>query len=342
MNLKLNNKDFYGFSDFSLTLNYGAVASAFSLGLYFDPYNADHKKLLRPGAYTEARVEHNGELLITGPLLSPTFTDSPAKQLVKIGGYSRPGVLEDCEPPLSIYPLEFQKLSLREIADKLLAPFQLSYTYTNTVAAEMNEVYETVDAKNTQSVKAFLSELAAQKNIVISHTPAGQLLFTRARTDRTPIIDLDNGGMPGTEISLSFNGQAMHHEITVFKEAAADAGNAGEATISNPYVSAYRPKVMVQSSGTDVDTSLAAKTALAAQLKNIKLTVQTDRWEVNGAVIKPNNIISVRSPELFLYNKTRWFIESVALKGNEKQTTATLTCVLPEVYSGETPKNIFE
>ena len=65
-------------------------------------------------------------------------------------------------------------------------------------------------------------------------------------------------------------------------------------------------------------------------------------WELNGAVIKPNQIITVRNPELYLYKKSNWFIESVQLDGDAEQTVATLTCVLPETYNGGTPSYIFE
>jgi len=65
-------------------------------------------------------------------------------------------------------------------------------------------------------------------------------------------------------------------------------------------------------------------------------------WEIEGKVIKPNQIITVRNPELYLYKKSNWFIESVQLDGDETQTVATITCVLPETYNGGTPSYIFE
>ena len=66
-----------------------------------------------------------------------------------------------------------------------------------------------------------------------------------------------------------------------------------------------------------------------------------DRWDLNEKIIRPNKIITVQNPKLYLFKKTRFFIESVELTGNEKQTSAVLTCFLPEVYDSKTPKNIF-
>jgi prophage tail gpP-like protein len=81
---------------------------------------------------------------------------------------------------------------------------------------------------------------------------------------------------------------------------------------------------------------------LSQELKNIKLTINLDRWEIDGKLIKPNSIIAVKNPEIYLFQKSNWFIESVRFIGDEKQRTATLTCVLPSVYDGSTPSYIFE
>jgi hypothetical protein len=144
-------------------------------------------------------------------------------------------------------------------------------------------------------------------------------------------------------MTMRFNGQKMHSDITVQKQAGIEGGNSGENTIVNPFVPfVYRPKVVKQNSGNDNDTLEAAKSIRSAEMKGIVLTIKTSMWEIEGEVIKPNQIITVRNPELYLYKKSNWFIESVKLDGDEKQTIATLTCVLPETYNGGTPSYIFE
>lgn len=341
MELKINNKKFDFFNSFNMTLKYDAIASAFSFNVYFNPENPDHKELMQPGAYNSCEVIHNGETLIKGVIISQTFNNSPVKQLSALGGYSFTGVLEDCEIPTSIYPLQSDGLTLKEIAEKIIKPFGLSMVIDSAVEKEMGEVYDVSKAKVTQSCKAYLSELAAQKNVIISHTAKGSLLFTKAKTNQKPFLNFPEATTPATSMSLSFNGQAMHNSITVMKEADADGGNAGEATISNPLCNRFRPKVLVQSSGDDIDTEKAARTALSNELKNVVLTITTDRWEVDEKIIKPNSIISVHNHELYLYKKTNWFVEEITFVGDNKQTTATMKCVLPSVYDNSTPSNIF-
>ena len=344
VNDRIRNRKVDFFNKFNLSLRYDSVASAFGFSGYFNPDNNEHKDLFCIGHYHLVTLEHNDELLLTGYMLSEKLKDSSKTQPIIISGYSLPGCLEDCKIPTSLYPLESNNLSLSEIAKKLIAPFGLKMVIDPAVLSAMNKVYEKATAKEGQTIKAFLTELAGQRDIIISHNEHGNILFTKAKTKRKPIIHYGaDGGVPFTSMELDFNGQAMHSDITVIKEAGRNGGNAGEASVKNPYVRhVFRPDVISQTSGDDNDTMLVAKRRLAAELKNLKLTIVTDRWEIDGKIIRPNNLITVTNPKVYLFKKSTWFIEQIDFAGDEKSTTATLTCCIPESYSGETPKYLWE
>lgn len=343
INDRINVRTIQFFNNFTLDLKYDSIASAFAFSFYFDPNDPAQAELACVSHFHEAQVYYNDELLINGYILSEAFTSSPQKELVGFSGYSLPGVLGDCQIPPSLYPLQSDGLSLRQIANRLLVPFKLKMVVDDSVSSKMDIAYEKTTAKETQTIADYLTELAAQRNIVLSHDAAGNLLFTSAKTKLTPLLNFDStNSIPYTKMSMSFSGQQIHSEITVIKQADKDGGNAGQATVINPYVPiVYRPKVIVQSSGDDNSTQEAAMNALTEELKNISLTIETDRWEVDGKIIKPNNIISVTNPDLYLYKKANWFIESIKFVGDAQKTTATLKCVLPEVYNNKMPVNIF-
>jgi len=347
INDRIRNRRVELFSRIALNLRYDSIASAFSFSGYFDPNNTEHKELYCIGHYHICTLEHNGELLFTGNILSEGFSDQNVRELVSIGGYSLPGVLEDCNIPTSLYPLQSDGLSLREIAQKLIKPFGISMVVDSAVSKEMDEIFDETTAEASSTIKDYITSLASQKNIVVSHNAKGNLVFTRARTNGPSIITFDTqdeNSIPFTKMGFSFNGQGMHSHITVLKEPDTDGGNEGEYTIRNPYVinSVYRPKVIIQNSGTDIDTEKAARMALASELKNLRLVITTDRWEINGKCIKPNSVISVRNPKIYLYKKSTWFIEEISLEGDNKSMVATLTCCLPEVYNDRTPEYLFK
>jgi prophage tail gpP-like protein len=354
MILKINDRfinrkvDF--FNEFSVTLVHDSVASVFGCSFYFDPNNKEHKEFACVSHYHEVQVEHKGELLITGVMTSQNFKRSAVKSMASFGGYSKPGVLEDCEIPTSLYPLQTDGMSLKQITERLINPFKLKLIVDSSVSDRVNKTFKTSNASETQTIKGYLTELATQKNIIITHDEFGNLLFTESKTTQKPIIDFIDGVgnmngtfFPATDIELNFDGQGMHSHITLQKQASEDGGNAGEHTIRNPYVigSYFRPAVKSQSSGDDNDTTLAARQELSKELKGLKLTIKLDRWDINGKIIRPNNIISIYDPEIYIWKKTEFFIESVDFQGNEKSQTCTLHCVLPEVYQNGKVNSIF-
>lgn len=346
MNLKINDRikvrDIEFFNDFSMTLRYDSLSSTFNFGFYYNPSNPDHRELACVSHFHEAIIEHNGTRLMTGYILAEVFDDQSAKTLSQFAGYSLPGVLEDCQIPTSLYPLQYDGLTLREIATKLINPFKLKMIVDDSVSDKMDKVFTKTTATATQSIKDYLNDLASTRDIVMSNDNLGNLLFTSAKSKQAPILIIGPEGIPGVSMTMSFSGQQLHSHITVIKQADKDGGNAGESTIVNPFVPiVYRPKVITQNSGDDNDTATAARMALSEELRNITLTVNIDRWDIDGEIILPNNIIRVKNPSLFLFNDTDWFIESIAYKGNNVDNTAVLTCVLPEVHNKNVPKNIF-
>jgi len=352
MILKINdrfvNRKIDFFNNFQMNLKHDSVASTFQVAAYFDPFNEGHKEAFCVGHYHDVSLEENGETILNGFALSQAFTVSTVKEMAKISGYSHPGVLEDCTIPPQLYPLQSDGLSLIQITERLIRPFKhVKLEVDPAVQSRASKALKTSTASQTQTIKQYLTELAKQKNIILSHTLDGKLLLTESKTKGTPILDFDltvpGGGKPGVKFDLVFDGQQMHSDITLQRQASIDGGNAGTYTIENPYVPiVYQPTTASQTSGDDNDTSLAARRALANELRALTLKIQLDRWAVNGKLITPNNTITIKAPELYLYEKSTWFIESVDVVGNEKEQTTTLNCVLPEVYTNEVPTSFWE
>jgi prophage tail gpP-like protein len=352
------------FNKFEVNMKYDSLGSTFKFDFLFDPNNPEHKEMACIGHYHIAKLKEGKETLMTGYVLSEALNDYPEQQLVSIGGYSLPGVLQDCEIPVGeptswvnpskgyaknilnkTWPGTFQSngLSLKEIAEKTIAPFGLQMVIDPIVADLMNETYDEITAKEKQSAKSYLCELAAQKNIIVTDDQHGRIVFTRPKANQSPVFHFQDN-IPGTSMSLVFSGQGMHSHIRVVQQAdVIEEIPSNEGQVENPFVPfVFRPHIAVQSSGSANDTLKAAKNLLAKELKNITLTIDIDRWNVTNKIIRPGQIISVTNPRVYLYKKSNWFVEEVNLKGDERQTIANLKCVLPCVYDGSTPKYLWE
>lgn len=341
--LKIKNRKFDFFNKTEVVLKYANIASTFSFSAYFDSESSEHKRLFKPLTYPPVTVEtENGIRLITGVVLGSSFSSEPKQKLASISGYSKTGVLMDCPIPVSEYPIQFDGLSLFEISQKLCKPFGISVILgSNTESA--NDLFDEITSTNTKSIAQFLSETAAQKNLFLTHSSRGNLFIKSTIKTTRPKATFEYG-VPGNSLSMSVSGQGMHNEITVQNQASISGNNASEETVRNPFVSAFRPTTKSQSSGTDTDTVSAVQNALVNEYKKIRLTIKIDRWTWPGTneIMKPNNIISVHDHDLFLFRKRNFFVEEVALKEDAKNgQTATLKCVIPEVYNGKKPNNIF-
>ncbi len=344
MILKINNQNFDFFNEINIDLKYNSFASAFSFTADFNPDNINHRRLFRPLAYQSVEVINDGQTLLTGTVLNHKFSHDSVPRLISVSGYSRAGVIQDSDIDVDNYPLEFNNVSLVDITEKLIAPFNIALIIDPLVQTGASEVIEKVQAKASQKIGQFINQIAAQKNIVVSHNSAGDIVFTRsnanARSSATYREEL-----PGVLISLDVSGQSMHDRITVFKQADLKNDNAAEETIINPLIGASRPIVKQQNTGSDIDTVQAARNSRAAELRNIKLTIESDRlnW-YNGQrleLIAPNRIITVISPNNYIFNPTNFFVESVKMKLTNESETATISAVLPQVYNDQNPRAIF-
>lgn len=349
MILKIGNRTFEEYNGVSVSLRYDSVASTFSFDVLFEPERSDHREVFQPATYKSVTIEHEGELLITGQLLSHSFRSSSITELTSVAGYSKTGVLEDCEIPTSVYPLQSNKLTLRQIANKILKPFKLDLVVDPIVQSVVDKVYPVSTASDSQSCKQYLAELAGQRHVMLTHNERGGLVMTQAQVSAPPIHDFYVKDQ-WLSMELGFDGQAMHSEITMIKQQTKGRkdgthkkGNAGQAAIKNPYVpsSQFRPRTVRQTSGEMVDTKNAVRNMLSEEIATIPLKIEIKGWKLNGRIVRPNTVVTVTNPDLYLYNKTRWFVAQVDFHGDQNAETALLTCFPLAAFSSGTPLNIF-
>ena len=345
--LVIGDTAFDKFLEFNLNLRYDSVASDFSFTPWFDPSNEAHKQAFKPGTYKPVKVYYNDEILLTGTVLNLSFVSSAQNNGLAISGYSVTGVLEDCQIPTSAYPLHSKGLDLKSITEKICAEFGIKVIVDPSVSGKIGKVFKNATATNQQSAKQYITDMAAQQGIIVTHDAIGNIILTECNTKSTPLFDF-TGGIPGVEFKLDFDGQKMHSNVTTLRQAKIGGRNTkknpvvGQAKVSNPYCNVFRPRVARQQAGDEHDTGKAARTNLSEELKGIGVKGNLSTWNINGVFIKPNQIITIENPYLCLFKKTRFFIESVSYKLDANGESCSIDCYLPEVYNQDTPKNIFE
>lgn len=326
--LNLIDKQYIYFSEYSIDLTYNAIASSFT-------FKVQKNVLDNLLDYPRCEIIKDEFPILTGTIIVPQLKVTSKPELITISGYSVPGVLEDVPIPIDLYPLQSDNLNLEEIAEKYTNPFDVNIAFTQNVEKDMKKKYNKIVADESETIKSFLNKLASQRGIILTHNELGSILFTRVEVDKLipaeVFIEGDNGI---NSMTLDINGQSLHSKITILKQASLKNPDAGQYTINNPYCPIYRPNTLIHESGDIFDIKKAARKALSDELTAIKLTINTTKF------VKPGNIIQVKSESLRLNELTDFFVEETNIKGNVKDETYTLTCVLKDVYSDNEVKRL--
>jgi prophage tail gpP-like protein len=340
LEVKIKGQRFTKASNFSFDNNLDSVASTFTLDIFYDPANSAHRDIVRPGEYPEIEVLDDDVTIATGVVVSQSFSEKPETEVVSLDCYTATGVLEDCQIPPDLYPLEYKGQSLENLVGKFLQPFGLSYKVDAPAKKAAAKAYPKVDFSNTETVAAALSNLASQKNLILSHTPGGSLLVTKAQPNQAP-LGLVTEGKFRTGVEFEFDGQSLSSEIICVGQQQTEGGNARQAKVTNPLIQAYRPAVVTQTTGDDTDSEQVAKNTRSEQLKALNLKLSLDDWYLKGQLLRTNQVIKVLADRLFIREPANFLIKKVNLEEGVEGRSAQIEVSRPEVYTGEQPQQIF-
>jgi len=338
MKIKINGTYIKFFDEVNIALNLDTVGSVFSFVGRLNPDNPLHKKVFKPLSFAAVEVFSDDDaLILTGQIVNHTFNSTSSPGLWNLSGYSTPGILEDVSIPYSLYPLESINRNLKDITERLIAPFGIKLIIDSSVSKDAGLVFDKSVATPSESIKNYLAKIASQRNIVMSHNASGDLVYFRPDTNQVPKRRFNE--TMGVEMSLGVKGQGLHSEITVLRQPSDEGSNISPVdTIKNALVPGFRPSVQVLSSGTDTATKSAADNELASELKNIEISLTLHKIEN----LLPGDIIEVRNPEIFLFEYTRLMITGVVITENTKSSAMSISLALPESFTGEQPKDIFK
>ncbi len=338
MKIKINGQYYSFFDEVSIQNQLDAVASTFSFKARFNPENAQQREIFRPLSYQLVEIfNDNDELILKGRIINTSLTSGPTRELQVVSGYSLAGILEDVSIDYSLYPLERNNVSLKDICDSLLGFYGIGYVIDPSAAQSMNLTYEKTSAEPTETVKDFITKLAAQRNILISHNAKGNLVFFKLNDKAKPKIFLNDQN--SLSMSVSVNGQSLHSKITVIRQPSKDNPTLAPVdSVVNSFIGLNRPIVKTLSSGTETETKTAADNLLAAELKNISFTVETNR---RYDEVKCGDIIQIHNHEIFVHKYLKLVVAGITRVKDINSDKTTFNLLLPESFTGKIPKNPF-
>lgn len=305
-------------------------------GAPFDSEAPGFRDTFRPFSFKTVVITVGGTPLFTGTMVAVSPVLENAQKIISVSGYSLPGVLNDCTSPASSFPLEFDNQGLREIATAMAAPFGISVDFQ----ADQGAVFERVASEPGKKVLAFLTELAKQRNLIISSSPRGKLVFLQSSEGGQPVARLQQGAEPVLSVTPFFSPQEYYSHITGIEPVV--VGLAGsQFTVKNPrLLGVTRPLTFNSPDTLDADVKSAVEAKAGRMFGNMaSYSVRVATWrDPSGKLWEPNTAIKLQAPDAMIYKEYEFIIRSIEFSRDRATETATLNLVIPGSFSGKVPE----
>ena len=284
--------------------------------------------LLKPFTYPDAQVFIGNELIISGALYGISPDVSTSGTIITGEIYSYTVDLIDSTMPK---PYEANNITLKERANQLIKNFGIKSVFDFEDSAK----FERVTADRTDTVFNHLSSLAAQRGFLISSTPSGDLLFTKAKTNQKPVGTIESGKQGAFSWGANFDGRKKFNSITAIGE------SPGNPSRQSTVIDSNVPKSRFMAFAADETTDGNIETAAAWKKSKINAESLTIPFPVAGwyapdkTLYKENTLITIKSPEIFCPDGFTFLISQVEYVSEESGQTSTLQLLPPSVYNND-------
>ena len=304
----------------------------------FEPERKTFRDTFQPFTFKPLNVLIKRETVFTGTLLGVEPDLEEDSRTVSCSGYSLPAVLQDCQMPASAFPLELNELPLSEIARRLLDPFLL------TVLAEAPEgaAFDRVAIRPEETIYSFLSELAKQRNLIITDNGSGALRFLRSSDPGRPVAQFREGEAPLSGVKPRFSPQSYFSEITGIAKTRAGRGGSKYTEQNTHLTDELRPHTFQLDDTDDADAPDATRAKMGRMFGNmLSVELELPTWrDPRGQLFVPNTTVTLVAPGAMIYRETEFLIRDVIYRQDSEETSASLNLVLPGAFSGEIPKTL--
>lgn len=286
---------------------------------------------LLPYKYPKAEVFIGNEKQITGYVykVRPSLTNPGSTLDLTIISKTKDAVDSTIDPPY-----EKNNITLENRAMQLLKPLGMRAVFE----VETGGQFDRITANQSDTIFRHLSEIAAQRGILVSNTEKGELLFYQADTESEPVGTLKEGENFALDFKADYDGTKLFHTYRAVADT--PGGDAQSSTATDDNVPKSRTITFHAEDTTDGNIGKSAEWKRSknyAEALSIQIPVaQKDGWIApNGELWKKNTTVILESPTLFIPNGVKMIIQRVEYIEKESGKNVVLSLVPKEVYTGE-------
>lgn len=290
-------------------------------------------ELIKPFRYPTASAFIGSELMVNGLLYTVGAELSNDGRIKNLGGFSfTADAIDSTLKP----PYERNNVTLEQVATELVQPLGISAEFD----ADLGGQFSRVTADATETIISHLSKLATQRGGLISSTPEGNLLFTKAGTGPT-VGTLEEGGPFVTSWGAEYDGRNIHNAYRATRRSIVYGSKVAIAKNNN--VPRSRSITFQADDTTQGDILAAAEWRRSKALVDA-LTMElpvVDWFDPSGNLWRENTFVNVVSPTLDLPNGFLFLIRKVEYIFDNGGRPAILSIIPPQAYNGESIPDIW-
>lgn len=286
--------------------------------------------ILIPFSYLPASVYIGNELIINGLLYTTTPKLTADARTVDLEGWSFTADLIDS---MMKPPYEQNGVTFFQILVDIVKNYSIS-VISDLTLEDLGGPFDRVTANETETVENFLTKLAAQRNLLLSSTPNGNLFITRTTTDLKPVAVIEEGQYVAEEFSIRFDGRKRFNSYRAIGRS--PFGNKiGIANDNNVPLSRFKNFIVDESIEGDIEQ--AAKWRRNKQLaQTLTIPFIVESWFTpSGKLWRENTIVTVKSDVLHVPDGFDFLIRAVEYIEDIEGQKTILSLIPPQTYTGK-------
>lgn len=337
VSLLIDGKRFRYFTSLSVSRRVDGFSTV-SVGAPYNASDADFREAMRQFQFKSVEVFIGGSPVFSGVLVAVTPSLGSKEKKVQASGYTRAGVLADCNAPMSAYPLEFFDDDMKTVTEKLIGPFSLKATFLKEAGAKFDQG---LNLSPQKKIWPFLVRLAKQRNLLIRDDDKGDLVFwVPNATPAVPDAVLDQGASPLIRVTPDLDPQQYFSHVTGREPMFLNLDGASYTVINALLKGVLRPftfEIDDTSGATLKEATEAATGRMFASAVKYEAEVATWR-KPNGKIWQPGDFVQLTAPDAMIFKPYTFVVRGVTLSREEKSSVASLELSIPESLRGELPK----
>lgn len=286
-------------------------------------------RVLAPYSYLPAQVYLGDKLQINGAIYSVEPSMSVDGMVKNLEGWSKTvDIVDSMLKP----PYEANNVTLEQRARALIQPLGLTVKFEAKNPEAAAQFYR-MTAGDTDTIFGHLSGYADQRGVLISNTPAGEVLFWNANTKGQPVGTIEEGQPFPLNWSAKFDGRGRFSAYRAI----------GDGPFSNKLIAIANDTAVPKSrfmtftcdDTTPGNVQSAANWRRSSQLAEaLTIPFPVAGWyDPKGNLWEPNTLVTVISPTIHAPKGFTFLIRSIEFAWDESGNSAVLNLIPPEVYS---------